>query len=172
MALARAWRVGESLSPRPARFAEAPPPQPSPAKSGRGSALPPPAQLDPVSSAWNAPKLSFGYGARKNAAGGGKSIPSTSSFCGSTPTPALPREVRERERTAVAGPTRPHLICLERAEAELRLWRSQERGGWGQVYPLEQRVLRKHPPPQPSPAKCGRGSALPSPAQLDLISSA
>jgi hypothetical protein len=30
--------VGESLSPRPVRFAEAPPPQPSPA-SGRGSAL-------------------------------------------------------------------------------------------------------------------------------------
>ena len=37
------------------------------------------------------PKLSFGYGARKSAAGGGKSILSTSAFCGSTPTPTLPR---------------------------------------------------------------------------------
>jgi hypothetical protein len=49
------------------------------------------------------PKLSFGYGARKSAAGGGRSIPSTSAFCGSTPTPTLPRKARERERTAVAG---------------------------------------------------------------------
>ena len=50
MALERARRVGESLSSRPARFAEAPPPQPSPAKSGRGSALPSPVQLDLISS--------------------------------------------------------------------------------------------------------------------------
>src|SRR5580692_4246585 len=48
-ALERARRVGESLSSRPARFAETPPPQPSPAKSGRGSALPSPAQLARIS---------------------------------------------------------------------------------------------------------------------------
>src|SRR5580700_10924244 len=112
MALARARRVGASLSARAARFAEAP------------------------------------------------------------PTPALPREERERDRTAVAGPTRPHLIRLESAEAELRLWRSQERGGWGKVYPLDQRVLRKHPHPTPPPRRAGDGAHCPSPAQLDLISSA
>src|SRR5260370_32334536 len=39
--------------------------------------------------------------ARQSAAGGGRSIPSTSAFCGSTPTPTLPRK-RERERTSVA----------------------------------------------------------------------
>ena len=58
------------------------------------------------------PKLSFGYGARKSAAGGEKSILSTSAFCGSTPTPTLPREEREREYTSIAGPTRPNLIML------------------------------------------------------------
>jgi hypothetical protein len=50
MALVRARRMGESLSSRPARFAEAPPPQPSPAKSGRGSTPPSPVQLDLISS--------------------------------------------------------------------------------------------------------------------------
>ena len=40
--------------------------------------------------------------ARQSASGGGKSVLSTSAFCGSTPTPTLPREERERERTSVA----------------------------------------------------------------------
>ena len=39
--------------------------------------------------------------ARQSAAGGGKPIPTTSSvFCGSTPTPTLPRK-RETERTSI-----------------------------------------------------------------------
>jgi hypothetical protein len=48
-ALARARRVGEGLFRRPARFVETPPPQPSPAKCGRGSALPARVELDLIS---------------------------------------------------------------------------------------------------------------------------
>ena len=49
----------------------------------------------------------------------------------------------------LAGEHRPPSAAVldKNAEAKLRLWRSQERGGWGKIYPLDQRVLRGTPTP-------------------------
>jgi hypothetical protein len=44
--------------------------------------------------------------------GWGKSIHSTSAFCGGTPTPTLPREEREREHTSIVVIARPNMIMI------------------------------------------------------------
>src|ERR1700676_2698994 len=50
-----------------------------------------------------------------------------------------------RLRGSIGRRRRPSLD--KNAEAELRLWRSLERGGGGKVYPFGQYHLRKHPHP-------------------------
>src|ERR1700726_328271 len=57
----------------------------------------------------------------------------------------------------LAGEHRPpSAAVLKNAEAALRLWRSLERGGWGELYPLGQRVSRRHPHPNPPSASSAR----------------
>jgi hypothetical protein len=95
---------------------------------------------------------------------------------GATPHPRpLPaarcaRGGRGEERTGAAEKescieTQSYAIALRLRGGRRALPRNcaVKRGGWGKVYPRDQCVLRGAPPPQPSSAKSGRGSALPLP---------
>ena len=112
---------------------------------------------------------------------GEKPIRSTSASCGSTPT--LPRK-REREFAHHASPIQfsnskfqirvrlPAAPCAREAVAPLYLSRlrggrrarraiaRKSAAGGGKAYPLDQRVLRKHPHPNPPP-QAGEGVRAP-----------
>src|SRR4029077_12279041 len=83
---------------------------------------------------------------------------------------ALSRATRSITSTCLVMGGAPSAVSLHLSRLRGRSTRATARGGWGEVYPLGQRVLRRHPHPGP-PWHAGKGARLRGGYWLDQISS-